>query len=103
MHTRIVLVSKPGAVYSSDELAKNALYSNFPQELTQSILDNDADLLESGILLEPTTWSWDQDTETLTITRKVVSGPDYIENRTWSIAEAQQYLKQGGWKDTLVF
>jgi hypothetical protein len=103
METRIVLLSKPGAVYSSDELAKNALYSNFPQELTQSILDNDADLLEIGILLEPTTWSWDQDTETLTITRKVVSQLDYMQNRTWTLAEAQKYLEQGGWKDTLVF
>lgn len=99
MQTRIVRFSKPGAVYSSDELAINAIYSNFPQELVQSILDNDTHLLASGILLEPTSRSWDQDTETLTIIRKVSSHYEYIQNRTWSPSEVLKYLDQGGWKE----
>jgi hypothetical protein len=98
MTIRNARFSKAGAIYASVELARANLLSHNPPDFRQIINDNDADLLSRGILLEPVHWAWDQDAETITVTRTVRNNDEYLENRTWNPELAIQYAEEAGWQ-----
>lgn len=97
MTIRNIRFSKAGAVFASGELATEDIHSDQPPAFRQQMLENDADLMSRGILLQPVHYAWDQDAETFTVTRTVSSNENYLINRTWDPQLAVQYAADAGW------
>lgn len=95
---QVVIYQKSGATFSSAEEAyqnKNSLYST---ELTESIDQCHAQMLTDNILLEPTSYAWDQEAKRLTI-RRVLSNVESFESaRTYDLDLASEKVIAAGWE-----
>lgn len=98
MTIRNARFSKAGALFASVELARQDLLSQNPPGFRAAVNSNDADLEARGIITEPVHWAWDQDAETITITRTVTSNAEYVANRTWDPSLAISYAMNAGWQ-----
>jgi len=95
--TQVVTYQKPGATFSSGEEAyqnKNAFYS---AELTASIDQYFSQMMTDGILLGPTSYSWNQATETLTVQREVSDLELFNNSRTYDVELALSKAVEAGW------
>ena len=98
MTIRNVIFSKANATFASMELARENLHSHQPVEFRQLVDNNDADLINRGIITEPVHWTWDQDAQTITVTRHVTNQEEYKQNRTWPVSTAIGYCTEAGWQ-----
>ena len=95
--TQVVTYQKSGATFSSGAEAyqnKNVFYS---AELTASIEQYFSQMTTDGILLGPTTYSWDQATGTLTIQRSVSDLQLFNNSRTYDVELALSKAIEAGW------
>jgi hypothetical protein len=89
--------TKEGATFASGAEAyesKNLLYG---PELTAAVDACYAKMLADGVLLEPITYSWDQGTTTLTVTKIISSKEAYTAAITFDTALAVQRSAEAGW------
>jgi len=89
--------SKPEAVFANGYDARADKAQLWTAEFTQSVDDNDAELLVQGILSQPTEFLWDQATHVLRVVRYAPSIETYLDNRTWDPVTAQTLSEQAGW------
>ena len=88
------------ATFSTAEEAnadRVALASSADLESAASI---DAELISSGVLLEAETYSWDQPSQTLTITRNVSDLNSYVSAKQEVSAKILTKVLENGWVRT---
>lgn len=100
-NTLVIKYKKPNATFSSAQEAFSDKTQLYTPELTQHILSVRQQLLDSGVLLEPETYTWSQDTFELVITRKLSSFDEYkaiTEDPItgWS-TKGLTFSEQAGW------
>jgi len=89
---------KGGAIFASGAEAyadKNSLYS---PEFAEQVDACYAQMLEDGVLLEPISYTWDQETFTLTIVKHVSLLEAYIAALTFNPGEGTEYSLNNGWE-----
>jgi hypothetical protein len=94
---RNVTYTKVGAIFADAEAAKTDKNSLFSAELTQACDDCFNTMLANGVLLEPVSYLWDQDTYTLTVVKLVSSGSAYQAAVTFDVAETIRAAVSAGW------
>lgn len=88
---------KEGAVFSSGEEAYADKNSSYPPEFMQTVNDCYSQMLASGVLIEPISYTWEQDTFTLTVVKHISKLDEYLNALTFNPAEATFQSKQAGW------
>lgn len=88
---------KPGAVFSDGQAAQADKNSLFSPELRSAVESCYANMLANNILLEPVSYSWNQGTHTLHITKVVSSIEDYTAAKTFNGPAAIQAASNAGW------
>lgn len=73
------ILRKPGAVFANADEANADRLSKYSPALLEAVDSMYADMLARGILLEPVSHEWDQETQTLTVVKKVSSKAAYRE------------------------
>lgn len=95
---------KVGAVFANGELARNDKNSLFSQALQDSCDQSNNNALAAGILLEPQTYEWNQETFTLSICKVVSNSSLYFGTRTFNSQETTAAAAAAGWTllDTVI-
>lgn len=88
---------KLGAIFSDGEAAHADKNSLFPTELQASVDACYADMMSKGILLAPISYTWDQDSYTLTIIKQVISREEYMAAVTFTNADVVGAASSAGW------
>jgi hypothetical protein len=89
---------KPGATFADGNEAKLNKNGMFPPELTQACDECFATMLANGVLLEPVSYVWDQDTYTLTVVKLVSSIAAYQAAVTFNGTQCMTLAAQVGWE-----
>ena len=92
-----VQYTKPGATYASGTEAHDDKISLYGAELNASISDCYAKMLTDGVLLEPVSYTWDQATEILTVTKVVSTAEAYKAAETFDVDALLVASLSGGW------
>jgi hypothetical protein len=74
---------KLGAVFANGAEAQADKNSLFSAELLESVENSYATMLNTGVLLEPVSYVWDQETQILEITKVVSSIEEYTAAKTF--------------------
>lgn len=97
IHT--VFWRKPNATFVDGLSAYDDMFSGAPQEFLDSLTSVDANLLSSGVINAAETYSWNQTTSRLTITRDINDMPafllarDSVRDAYMSIAESNGWIR----------
>jgi hypothetical protein len=94
---RITRYTKPGATFANGNEAhadKNSLYT---PELQESVDNCYATMLANGVLLEPLSFDWDQETSTLSVNKLVSSQADYLAAITFDAVAVVEAAADAGW------
>lgn len=95
--TQTVVYQKPGATFSSGEEAHQDKNSLYDPAFTESIEQCHAQMLVDGILLEPTSYTWDQETQQLTVRRVIRNNAEFTAARTYDIGAIVNNSTASGW------
>jgi len=93
----VVKYKKEGAVFANTAEAVASKDSKYSPELLEGAISCLAKMVADGIMLKPTTPSWDQSTYTLTLEREIVSFAEYQDAITFSIADTVAAAEEAGW------
>jgi hypothetical protein len=89
--------TKAGATFADATEAyadKNSLYGT---ELTAAVDACYAQMLADGVLLEPITYTWDQATSTLTVSKTITSKEAYNSALTFDVNLGVTRSQEAGW------
>jgi hypothetical protein len=92
-----VQYQKEGAVFADGTEAKLDKHSMYGDELLQSVVDSENNLIQEGILLQPYLYTWDQETFVITVNKYVTSKEDYLANRTYNGEAVLEASSAAGW------
>lgn len=89
--------TKTGAVFADGNAAQADKSQFFSSELQYAVDNCFATMLANGVLLEPITHVWDQDTFSLTTVKHVSSAADYSAALTFNTQQVKDAAVQAGW------
>ena len=92
-----VKFQKPGAEFSSADAASSNRVVGASLEFIQKIAKMNSDFLISGVLAAPNTKSWDADTCTLTIEKRITDVEAYDAVWTTISSELRTHTFANGW------
>jgi hypothetical protein len=95
--TQTVVYQKSGATFSSGLEAHQDKNSLYDAELTESIDQCHAIMAANNVLIGPTIYTWDQETQQLTIQRTISNGPEFLAARTYNVTAVTDKSTQAGW------
>ena len=88
---------KAGATFTDAGTAHANKNAGYPAELTTAIETCWENMLANGVLLEPITRSWDQETHTLSVRRIVTNREAFIVAITFDGGETVRLSLEAGW------
>ena len=94
---RVAKYTKLGATFADGAAAYANKNSLFPEALKESVANCYASMLANGILLEPVSFDWDQETSTLSVNKLISSTEDYLAAITFSVPAVLQGAAEAGW------
>lgn len=95
--TQTVVYQKSGATFSSGEEAHRDKNSLYDAALTEAIDQCHAEMVANNILVGPTTYTWDQETEQLTIQRVISNVSEFLAARTYNVTAITDKSAEAGW------
>jgi hypothetical protein len=91
---------KTGATFNSGEEANADRISGVPAATLEEYETIDASLISQGILESQETYSWDQETQTLTVTRYITNLEEYLAAKDELFPQFFEALIANGWTRT---
>jgi hypothetical protein len=88
---------KLGAVFADGAAAQADKNSLFSAELLESVENSYATMLDTGVLLEPVSYVWNQETQILEITKVVSSIEEYTAAKTFDGPTVINLGSLAGW------
>ncbi len=98
--TQNIVHQKLGATFASGEEAKADLQSAYSPELKAKIDKWIEDITASGLLISPTVYTWNQENQTLTVSRTVRDLAELGASRTFTKEEVLEATGAAGWTNT---
>ncbi len=97
--TQNIVHQKLGATFASGEEAKADLQSAYSPELKAKVDQWIADITASGLLISPTVYTWNQENQTLTVSRTVTDLDELRVSRTFTKEEVLEATAVAGWSN----
>jgi len=88
---------KPNSTFADGQSAYNDMFSGATQEFLDSLSSVDTSLLSSGVVNVAETYSWDQASSQLTITRDINDMNSFLSARDGVRDEYMTITQSNGW------